>query len=62
ISFFSTFITDTIHYFYGLVFAGCCFALFSFVYFFMIEPKGQSLEEIDTMYVLHVNPITSVKW
>lgn len=28
----------------------------------MIETKDRSLEEIDTMYVLHVNPITSAKW
>ncbi|KAF2105193.1 hypothetical protein BDV96DRAFT_655863 [Lophiotrema nucula] len=55
-------ITDQIDYFYGLVFGGCCFALFFVVYFFMIETKGRSLEEIDSMYVLHVNPITSAKW
>lgn len=62
ISFFSTMITSKIDYFYGLVFGGCCFALFFVVYFFMIETKGRSLEEIDTMYMLHVNPITSAKW
>jgi SP family sugar:H+ symporter-like MFS transporter len=62
ISFFSTFITDAIDYFYGLVFAGCCLALVFVVYFFMIESKGRSLEEIDTMYMLHVNPITSADW
>lgn len=62
ISFFSTMITDNIDYFYGLVFGGCCAALFFVVYFFMIETKGRSLEEIDTMYVQHVNPITSAKW
>jgi SP family sugar:H+ symporter-like MFS transporter len=62
ISFFTTFITDDIDYFYGLVFAGSCFALFWVVYFFMIETKDRSLEEIDTMYILHVNPRTSSKW
>ncbi|KAF2257818.1 hexose transporter HXT13 [Lojkania enalia] len=62
ISFFSTMITDRIDYFYGLVFSGCCFALSFVVYFFMIETKDRSLEEIDTMYVLHVNPISSAKW
>lgn len=62
ISFFSTMITNNIDYFYGLVFGGCCFALFFVVYFFMIETKDRSLEEIDTMYVLHVNPITSAKF
>jgi SP family sugar:H+ symporter-like MFS transporter len=62
ISFFSTMITDEIDYFYGLVFGGCCAALFFVVYFFVMETKDRSLEEIDTMYVLHVNPITSAKW
>lgn len=62
ISFFTQFITNDIDYFYGLVFGGCCFALFWIVYFFMIETKGRSLEEIDTMYILHVNPIHSAKW
>lgn len=62
ISFCSTLITDRIDYFYGLVFAVSLVILFFIVYFFMIETKGRSLEEIDTMYVLHVNPITSSKW
>jgi SP family sugar:H+ symporter-like MFS transporter len=62
ISFFSPKIAKSIDYFYGLVFGGCCFALFLVVYFFMIETKNRSLEEIDTMYVLHVNPITSSKF
>ncbi|KAF2443723.1 general substrate transporter [Karstenula rhodostoma CBS 690.94] len=62
ISFFSTMITDKIDYFYGLVFGVSCAVLAVIVYFFMIETKGRSLEEIDTMYMLHVNPITSSKW
>jgi SP family sugar:H+ symporter-like MFS transporter len=62
ISFFSTLITNNIDYFYGLVFGGCCFALFFVVYFFVIESKDRSLEEIDMMYVQHVNPITSSKF
>ncbi|KAF7194439.1 Hexose transporter 2 [Pseudocercospora fuligena] len=62
ISFFTRFITDAIDYFYGFVFAGCCAALVAIVFFFMIETKDRSLEEIDTMYVLGVNPITSAKW
>jgi SP family sugar:H+ symporter-like MFS transporter len=28
----------------------------------MIETKDRSLEEIDTMYISNVNPITSAKW
>lgn len=62
ISFFSTMITDQIDYFYGLVFAVSLVVLFFVVYFFMIETKDRSLEEIDTMFILHVNPITSAKW
>ncbi|PPJ51682.1 hypothetical protein CBER1_08748 [Cercospora berteroae] len=61
-SFFTRFITDAIHYLYGLVFAGCCLALAVIVFFFVIESKDRSLEEIDTMYMLRVNPITSAKW
>ncbi|KAI0381698.1 general substrate transporter [Hypomontagnella monticulosa] len=62
ISFFTRFITDAIDYFYGFVFAGCCAALIAIVYFFVIETKDRSLEEIDTMYLLHVNPIKSSHW
>lgn len=47
ISFFTTFITNAIHYFYGLVFGGCCLSLFFIVYMFMME-TDRSLEEIDT--------------
>ncbi|ORY57881.1 general substrate transporter [Pseudomassariella vexata] len=62
ISFFTRFITDAINYWYGMVFAGCCAALVAIVFFFMIETKDRSLEEIDTMYLLHVNPIKSGSW
>jgi SP family sugar:H+ symporter-like MFS transporter len=61
-SFFTRFIVNEISYLYGLVFAGCCAALVVIVFFFVIESKDRSLEEIDTMYVLGVNPITSAKW
>ncbi|KAH6990135.1 general substrate transporter [Ilyonectria destructans] len=62
ISFFTRFITDAIDYLYGLVFAGCCAALVLIVFFFLIESKDRTLEEIDTMYVQHVNPIKSSSW
>jgi len=62
ISLFTQLIVQDIHWLYGLVFACCSFALFFIVYFFVIESKDRSLEEIDTMYLLHVNPITSAKW
>lgn len=41
------------------MFAGCCLALVAIVFFFVIESKDRTLEEIDTMYVNHVNPIKS---
>lgn len=62
ISFFTRMIVDAIDYFYGLVFAGCCAALIAIVFFFVIESKDRTLEEIDTMYVTHVNPIKSSTW
>ncbi|PHH90446.1 hypothetical protein CDD83_3621 [Cordyceps sp. RAO-2017] len=62
ISFFTRFITDKIDYFYGLVFAGCCGALVLIVFFFVIESKDRTLEEIDTMYVRRVNAIKSSDW
>lgn len=62
LSFFTRFITDKIDYLYGLVFAGCCCALVFIVFFFVIESKDRTLEEVDTMYVQHVNPIGSSKW
>ncbi|ATY59255.1 General substrate transporter [Cordyceps militaris] len=62
LSFFTRFITDEIDYLYGLVFAGCCGALVVIVFFFVIESKDRTLEEVDMMYIQHVNPITSAKW
>ncbi|KAK7420918.1 hexose transporter hxt5 [Neonectria punicea] len=62
ISFFTRFITDAIDYFYGLVFAGCLAVLVVIVFFFVIESKDRTLEEIDAMYVAHVNPIKSSSW
>ncbi|KPM42134.1 Hexose transporter 2 [Neonectria ditissima] len=62
ISFFTRFITDAIDYFYGLVFAGCLAVLVFIVFFFVIESKDRSLEEIDAMYLAHVNPIKSSSW
>ncbi|KAM7222104.1 putative hexose transporter [Rhypophila decipiens] len=61
-SFFTRFITDKIGYLYGLVFAGCCAALVAVVFFFLIESKDRSLEEIDSMYLMRVSPIRSAKW
>ncbi|TIA71954.1 hypothetical protein E3P92_02966 [Wallemia ichthyophaga] len=50
ISFFSPFITGDIGYGYGYVFAGCnLFAAF-FVFFFLYETAGLTLEAVDEMY------------
>ncbi|GAM87228.1 hypothetical protein ANO11243_052500 [Dothideomycetidae sp. 11243] len=62
ISFFTPFITAKIDFRYGYIFACCCFAGAVVVYFFVCESQGRSLEEIDTMYVLHVKPWQSSKW
>ncbi|PYH78203.1 monosaccharide transporter [Aspergillus uvarum CBS 121591] len=62
ISFFTPFINSAIHFAYGYVFAGCCFAAIFVVFFFVIESKGRSLEEVDSMYVLHVLPWKSESW
>ncbi|KAK4245724.1 general substrate transporter [Corynascus novoguineensis] len=62
ISFFTRFITDAIDYFYGFVFACSCAVAVLVVFFFLIEPKGRTLEEIDTMYILRVPPNKSGKW
>lgn len=61
-SFVTPFAVDKIGYLYGLVFGGCCAALFFIVYFFLIEHKDRSLEEIDTMYALKVDPKSSAQW
>jgi SP family sugar:H+ symporter-like MFS transporter len=56
ISFFTTFITSDIDFAYGYVFAGCLFVGALVVYFFVIEGKGRTLEELDFMYVAKVAP------
>jgi SP family sugar:H+ symporter-like MFS transporter len=62
ISFFTPYITGAIDYRYGYVFAACNFTGAIVVYFFVCETQGRSLEEIDTMYILHVSPRKSSKW
>lgn len=51
IGFFTPFITSAIDFRYGYVFAGCLFLATVTVYFFVIETKGRTLEEINFMYV-----------
>ncbi|CAL5869157.1 uncharacterized protein PFLUO_LOCUS3385 [Penicillium psychrofluorescens] len=62
ISFFTTFITSSIDFAYGYVFAGCLFVATLVVYFFVIEGKGRTLEELDWMYVNKVAPWKSSKF
>ncbi|KAL4797014.1 general substrate transporter [Aspergillus venezuelensis] len=62
ISFFTPFISGAIDFAYGYVFAGCCVAGVLIVFFFVNETQGRTLEEVDTMYVLHVIPWKSASW
>ena len=50
IAFFTPFITSSIDFRYGYVFAACCFTASVTVYFFLLEGQGRTLEEMDTMY------------
>ncbi|KAE8380374.1 general substrate transporter [Aspergillus bertholletiae] len=56
LGFFTPFITGAIDFAYGYVFAGCLAVAALVVYFFVIEGKGRTLEEIDWMYVNKVKP------
>ncbi|KAJ6151694.1 hypothetical protein N7470_006822 [Penicillium chermesinum] len=56
ISYFTTRIANKIDFAYGYVFAGCLFVAIFVVYFFVIEGKGRTLEELDYMYVAKVAP------
>ncbi|KAL2872307.1 sugar porter family MFS transporter [Aspergillus lucknowensis] len=62
ISFFTPFISGAIDFAYGYVFAACCVAGVFIVFFFVNETQGRTLEEVDTMYVLHVIPWKSSSW
>lgn len=62
ISFFTPYITSAIDYRYGYVFASMCFTGAVFVYFFVCESQGRTLEDIDTMYILGVKPWSSSRW
>jgi len=62
LAFFTPFIVQDIDFRYGYIFAGCLFLCGATVYFFVIEGQGRTLEEVDTMYVLHINPRKSTQW
>ncbi len=50
IAFFTPFITSEIHFAYGFVFFGCVLFSFFFVFAFVPETKGLSLEAVDDLY------------
>ncbi|KAF8858748.1 sugar transporter [Acephala macrosclerotiorum] len=54
--------TDQIGFAYGYIFAGCNLAAAFMIYFFLVESNGKTLEEIDTMYLMHVPPRQSSKF
>ncbi|KAJ5576925.1 Major facilitator superfamily domain general substrate transporter [Penicillium sp. DV-2018c] len=62
LAFFTPFIVGAIDFRFGYVFAGCLFLAAGLVYFAVIEGQGRTLEEIDTMYLLHVKPWKSSKF
>ncbi|KAL2869129.1 sugar porter family MFS transporter [Aspergillus lucknowensis] len=62
LAFFTPFITSAIDFRLGYVFAGCLFLAAALVYFAVIEGRGRTLEEIDTMYVMGVKPWRSSKF
>lgn len=62
LGFFSPFITGSIDFSYGYVFAGCNLVGVAIVYFFLIESATRTIEEVDTMYLIHVPPLKSSKW
>ncbi|CAR23168.1 sugar porter family MFS transporter [Lachancea thermotolerans CBS 6340] len=62
IAFFTPFITSAINFYYGYVFMGCMvFAIF-YVFFFIPETKGLTLEEVNDMYAEGVLPWKSASW
>ncbi|KAJ5122836.1 Major facilitator superfamily domain general substrate transporter [Penicillium atrosanguineum] len=62
LGFFTPFITHDIDFAYGYVFAGCLAIAVVVVYFFVIEGKDRTLEEMDMMYVMRVKPWKSSNW
>ncbi|QLQ80706.1 hypothetical protein HG537_0E00590 [Torulaspora globosa] len=62
ISFFTPFITNAINFYYGYVFMGCLVFAYVYVFFFIPETKGLTLEEVDTMWMEGVLPWKSASW
>ncbi|KIP04406.1 hypothetical protein PHLGIDRAFT_93500 [Phlebiopsis gigantea 11061_1 CR5-6] len=63
LAFFTPFITKSIQYRYGFVFAACNLTGAVIVYFFLYESSDLSLESVDMMYCdPHCKPWTSATW
>ncbi len=62
ISFFTPFITESIHFYYGFIFAGCLLFSIFFVFMFVPETKGLTLEQVDEMYASGVSAFKSASW
>ncbi|CCF57367.1 hypothetical protein KAFR_0C03750 [Kazachstania africana CBS 2517] len=62
IAFFTPFITSAIGFYYGYVFMGCLVFSYFYVFFFVSETKGLTLEEVNEMYMEGVLPWKSPKW
>ncbi|AMD19249.1 HBR348Cp [Eremothecium sinecaudum] len=62
ISYFTPHITRAIHFRYGFVFAACLVFSFFYVFFFVPETKGITLEEVEEMWQEGIPPWTSSSW
>ncbi|KAL3230184.1 putative glucose transporter HXT5 [Nakaseomyces bracarensis] len=62
IAFFTPFITGAINFYYGYVFMGCMVFAYFYVFFFVNETRGLTLEEVDEMYSEGVLPWKSSQW
>ena len=62
LGFFTPFITGAINFYYGYVFMGCLCFSWLYVFFFIPETKGLSLEEVNTMWVEGTLPWKSAQW
>ena len=62
IAFFTPFITSAIHFYYGYVFMGCLVFAYFYVFFFVPETKGLTLEEVQELWEEGVLPWKSTSW